>query len=335
MAEWLRDRSWTVLLSGILLVSFLYNVNASEGYLSVNNFVNLFELSIEKIIVVVVMTFVIVAGEIDLSVSSVMVLAACVVASIHESWDVPFGVGVVIALAACVAVGYLQGFIITRLGLPSLVVTLAGLITWRGAARVLVEDRSIGDFPGWFDSLGQDDLLGPIPFSLLFFGVLLAIAAVILHRSEFGRYVYVIGNNADVARYSGIDVQRIRTSLFVSSSLISGCAGILFAARLGSVRGDLANGYELEIITVVLLGGVSIFGGSGRLSGVALAILIVLNVRNGLGLANIDGSTQTGVIGAILIASVLGQNLLDRLQSRAGPTGTSVATDAALADAGG
>jgi rhamnose transport system permease protein len=264
------------------------------------------------------MTFVIVAGEIDLSVASVMVLAAAIVASLHENGSVPFSVGIVVALAASAGVGYLHGWIVTRLDLPSLVVTLAGLIAWRGVARVLVEDRSIGDFPSWFDRLGQDGVAGPVPFSVLLFLAMLTLATVVLHRSQLGRQVYVIGDNADVARYSGVDVSRVRTALFVTSSLVSGLAGVLFAARLGGVRGDLAFGYELEIITIVLLGGVSIFGGSGRLSGVALAILIVLNVRNGLGLANVDGSTQTGVVGAILIASVLGQNLLARLERRTG-----------------
>jgi rhamnose transport system permease protein len=319
VADWLRRRSWLALLGAFLAASVAYNVVESSGYVGIDNFVNLFELSIEKVIVVVAMTFVIVAGEIDLSVASVMVLAASVVASLHEAGTVPFAAAVAIALAASAAAGYLHGWIITRLGLPSLVVTLAGLIGWRGVARVLVEDRSIGGFPDWFERLGQSDLVGPVPFSILFFFALLAGGAVVLHRSELGRYVYVIGDNAEVARYSGIDVRRVRTALFVSSGLVSGIAGVLFAARLGGVRGDMAFGYELEIITIVLLGGVSIFGGSGRLSGVALGILIVLNVRNGLGLANVDGSTQTGVIGAILIASVLGQNLLARLEARAAP----------------
>lgn len=316
MRDWLLDRSWVVLLAAIFVLSFVYNVNESSGYLSVNNFVNLFELSIEKVIVVVVMTFVIVAGEIDLSVGSVMVLAASVVAAVSEAGQVPFAVGILIALAVSAAVGFTQGWIVTRLGLPSLVVTLAGLVMWRGFARVLVEDRSIGDFPVWFDRLGQDELIGPIPFSIVVFAALLATAAVILHRSEYGRYVYVIGDNADVARFSGVNVRRIRTSLFVCSSFVAGVAGVLFAARLGSVRGGLATGFELEIITVVLLGGVSIFGGSGGFAGVTLAILIFLNVRNGLGLANVDGNVQTGVIGAILILSVLGQNLIERWRDR-------------------
>ena len=327
MRTWLLDRSWTLLLTAILVGSIIYNVDGSDNYLTVDNLVNLFELSIEKIIVVVAMTFVIIAGEIDLSVASVMVLAASIVAWLQDSGDVPFAVAVLVALIASAAVGYTQGWLITRLGLPSLVVTLAGLITWRGVARILVEDRSYGDFPEWFDRLGQEELLGPLPFSIAFFVVVLVTAAFVLHRSEFGRYVYVIGDNSEVARFAGVNATRVRTALFVASSLTAGLAGVLFAARLGSIRGDLAVGFELEIITIVLLGGVSIFGGSGGLGGVALAVLIVLNVRNGLGLNDVDGSTQTGVIGGILILSVLLQNALDRVRAS-----TRLAPEPPLAD---
>jgi len=193
--------------------------------------------------------------------------------------------------------------------LPSLVVTLAMLIGFRGLARVLLEDRSIGDFPAWFDTLGQQPLLGPFPLSMIVFFVLLVIAIIILQYSGFGRHVYVIGNSRDVARYSGVKVQRVKTILFIASSTIAALAGLLFAARLGAVRGDLATGFELDIITMVLLGGVSIFGGSGSLFGVLLSILIVLNLRNGMSLANITGHIQTGVIGMLLILSVLIPNM--------------------------
>jgi rhamnose transport system permease protein len=222
----------------------------------------------------------------------------------------------VAALAAAGVAGLLQGWCVARLGLPSLVVTLAGLIGWRGAARILVEDRSIGDFPSWFDRLGQDDLVGPLPIALVVFFVLLVVGWIVLDRSASGRVIYVIGDNAEVARYSGVNVARTRLLLFMSSALVAGVAGVLFAARLGTVRGDMATGYELEIITIVLLGGVSIFGGSGRMSGVLLAILIVLNLRNGFGLANVGGNTQTGVIGLILIGSVVAQNVIDRFSRR-------------------
>jgi rhamnose transport system permease protein len=199
------------------------------------------------------------------------------------------------------------------MGLPSLVVTLAGLIGFRGAGRILVEDNSIGDFPEWFDTLGQEPLIGRFSFALVFFLVLIVVAGVILHRTAFGRSLFVIGNNANVARYSGVNVARDKMIIMTTSGFFAGLAGVLFASRLGSVRGDLATGFELDIITMVLLGGVSIFGGSGTIVGVALAILIVLNIRNGLGLANIDQNTQTGVIGGLLILSVFVPNLVARL----------------------
>jgi rhamnose transport system permease protein len=315
MPEWARTRSWELLLAAILVATIAYNATQSPVYLDVDNFVNLFRLSIEKVIVAVIMTFVIVNGEIDLSVASVMAFSACVLAFAHES-GVPFGLAIVLALLAAAAAGFVQGLVVATTGISSLVVTLAGLIGFRGAARILLEDRSIGDFPDWFGNLGRDDLVGPLPFALVFFLVLLVVAGVVLQRSAFGRKVYVIGNNADVARYSGIDVARVKLIIFTTSGLVAGIAGVLFAARLGSVRANVGEGFELDIITMVLLGGVSIFGGSGTLVGVALAICIVLNLRNGLGLANVEANTQTGVIGALLIVSVLAQNLLDRLPLR-------------------
>jgi rhamnose transport system permease protein len=125
--------------------------------------------------------------------------------------------------------------------------------------------------------------------------------------------VFFVGSNAEAARFSGVDVARSKIVLFTMSATVAGIAGVLFAARLGSVRANIGEGYELDIITMVLLGGVSIFGGSGTLAGVALAIGIVLNLRNGLGLANVEANVQTGVIGGLLIVSVLARNLLDRL----------------------
>lgn len=323
MADWARRYTWELLLGVILLGTIVFNISKSSGYLGVDNFVNLFQLHIEVAIVVVAMTFVIISGEIDLSVASVMAWSASVLAILHEH-GVPLLLAALAALIAAAIAGLIHGWCVARLGLPSLVVTLAGLIGWRGAARILVEDRSIGGYPDWFERVGQDSILGPLPLALLIFFAMVAIAAVILHRSAVGRVLYVIGDNAEVARYSGIDVSRTRLVLFMMSSTVAGLAGILFAARLGTVRGDMANGFELEIITIVLLGGVSIFGGSGRMSGVFLAVLIVLNLRNGFGLASVGGNTQTGVIGAILICSVLAQNLIDWLGARPRAPGAPV-----------
>lgn len=310
--DWARTRSWELLLAAILVATIAYNANQSDVYLDVDNFVNIFQLSIEKVIIAVVMTFVIINGEIDLSVASVMAFSASLLAVLHDGGAVPFPLAIVIAILAGSLAGLVQGVIVAKTGLPSLVVTLAGLIGFRGAARILLEDRSVGDFPDWFGELGREDFIGQLPFPLVFFIVLLIVGAIVLHRSALGRTVYVVGDNADVARFSGIDVVRHKVTLFVMSGTIAGIAGVLFAARLGSVRANIGDGYELDIITMVLLGGVSIFGGSGSLRGVALSICIVLNLRNGLGLNDVDGSTQTGVIGALLILSVLARNQIER-----------------------
>ena len=316
MRDWAARHRWETVLGGILLATIVVNATLSPFFLGFGNFINLFWLSIEKIIVVVAMTFVIINGEIDLSVASVMGFSAAVMASAFAGGDIPFAVAIVLGLLAGAAAGLAQGFLIARVGLPSLVVTLAGLIGFRGAARVLLEDRSVGDFPEWFDRLGQQPLIGSIPLALIIFFSLLAVAWIILERGTFGRKVYVIGNSADVARYSGVGVSSVKLRIFVASGLAAGLAGVLFAARLGSVRGSLGEFFELDIITMVLLGGVSIFGGSGSMLGVALAMFTVLSIRNGLGLANVDGIIQTGVVGLLLIGSVLVPNLVEGIQSR-------------------
>ncbi|HFC11670.1 MAG TPA: ABC transporter permease [Anaerolineae bacterium] len=310
-----RLLQWETLLAIILLVVVIVNINLSPFYLGVQNQINLFQLSIEKIIVALVMTLIIINAEIDLSVASMMGLAACTLAWFWEA-GYTMSTAMVAALAVGVLAGAFNGFWVAYVGLPSLVVTLAGLIMYRGFARVLVEDRSIGQFPEWFDAMGQKPFLGPLPLSIVVFFVGLLLLIVVLQRSGFGRKIYVVGNSAEVAAYSGVNVKRIKMSLFMLSGVVSAIAGILIAARLGAVRGSTANGFELDIITMVLLGGVSIFGGSGTLTGVGLAILIILNLRNGLSLANISGNTQTGVVGLLLILSVLIPNWLQHIRSR-------------------
>ena len=309
-----RLKSWEGFLLVLLLVIIVVNSINSPAYLSIGNQVNLFILSIEKIIVVLAMTFIIINAEIDLSVASMMGLSACTLGWLYEQ-GVPIGLAFLAGLLVGVLGGAFNAFWIAVVGLPSLVVTLSMLIGYRGLARVLLEDRSIGNFPEWFDALGQKPVVGPFPLALIIFFVFVVVAIVVLQYSGFGRYVYVIGNNREVARYSGVKVRRVKTTLFIASGTIAALAGLLFAARLGAVRGDIALGFELDIITMVLLGGVSIFGGSGSIYGVLLAILIVLNLRNGMSLANITGHVQTGVIGLLLILSVLVPNLVGEVRA--------------------
>jgi rhamnose transport system permease protein len=308
-------KGWEGLLLVILAVILTVNSVIVPEYLAPQNLINLFQLSIEKIIVALIMTLIIINAEIDLSVASVMGLSACAFGVLVEG-----GTPVVLAILLCLLLGALAGgfnaFWIAYVGIPSLVVTLATLIGFRGFARVLLEDRGITGFPNWFNALSRDGFIGPLPLALVVFVVLLAILSVVLHRTGFGREVYMIGNNADVARYSGVRVARVKAILFVLAGTISALAGLFYAARLASVRGDAAFGFELDIITMVLLGGVSVFGGKGTMLGVLLSILIVLNLRNGMALMNITGHIQTAVIGLLLILSVLLPNIYANFRKR-------------------
>jgi len=306
---WQRLKSWEGFLLLILIVVVAINSQAAPGYLSLNNQVNLFTLYIERVLIAITMAFLIINGEIDLSAPSIMGLAACVAAFLFNR-GMDFGMALVFAMAVGLACGLFNAFWIAVVGLNSLVVTLSMLIAYRGLARVFLEDRSISKFPEWFNTVGQQNTVGPFPLAVVLFFVFFATAIVILHFSGFGRKVFVIGNSASVARYSGVGVPRVKMYLYIASGLMSALAGLLLAARFGTVRGDIGYGYELDIITMVLLGGVSIFGGSGTLYGVFLSILIILNIRNGMGLASLSGHFQTGVVGILLILSVLGPNLV-------------------------
>ncbi len=299
----------------LFLATFAGNVVLAPEFLTLQNQINLFQLSIEKIIVALVMTLIIINAEIDLSVASVMGLSACTFGYLVTG-GFPAAGAMVVCLAVGLVAGMINALLIARAGIPSLVVTLAMLIGFRGFARVLVKDQSMGDFPLWFTHLGQDALVGPLPLSLVLFLIFLVGLGILLHRTGFGRQIVVIGTNAEVARFSGLNVARVKTVLFLMSGFIAALAGLLYAARLGSVRGDAGTGFELDIITMVLLGGVSIFGGKGSMTGVVLSILIILNLRNGMALTNITGHIQTGVIGVLLIASVLIPNLTQDLRAR-------------------
>ena len=309
----IRLRSWEAFLALILIIVVVANTQLSPFYFSAGNLTNVFQLSIEKIIVVLIMTLIIINGEIDLSVASVMGLSASLFAWLFEQ-GTSAEVAIVICLVVGVIIGLFNGVLIAYFNLPSLAVTLAGLVGYRGAARILLENRSVGSFPDWFDRLGQPDLIGPLSAGIVLFILFYIVFAVVLHYSAFGRYVYVIGNSKEAARYAGVKVRQVKVILFTFSALIASLAGLLTAARFGSVRANQAEGYELEIITMVLLGGVSIFGGKGTIVGVGLSILVVLNLRNGMSLTNVSGNTQTSVIGILLILSVLIPNAVQYLQ---------------------
>lgn len=310
-----RLRGWEGLLLVCLAFVLAYNISQVSNFLTVDNQVNLFLLGIEKSIVVLIMAFVIINGDIDLSVASMMGLSAAIIGYSFER-GLPMIVAVLIALGVGAGFGLMNGYLVSVVGLSSLAVTLAGYIGFRGLAQLLVEDRSIGDFPSWFNRLGQEGLIGPVPFSVILFAIFAFLAIIILHFSGFGRRTFAIGNSVQAARYSGVPVVRSKITIFMMSGLMAAVAGVLIAARFGAVRASTAMGYELDIITIVLLGGVSIFGGVGTMYGVLLSVYLVLNIRNGLVIAGVTGNTQTGIIGLLLILSVLVPNLVGRVRER-------------------
>jgi rhamnose transport system permease protein len=306
--------SWEALLVVLLLICVVIGSGLSPYFLSGFNFYALTTNAMEIAIMALPMTLIIIVGEIDLSVASVLGLASVVLGVIwktgHPIW---LAIGTVLLIGA--AAGLINGVLVTRLGLPSLVVTIGSLALFRGLAYVVLGDQAVSGFPESFTTLGFGMIPGTeIPWSGVVFVVLLLIFVVVLHMSRLGRQLYAMGNNKEAARFAGINVRQIKLTLFLLSGLLSALAGVILTSRLSSARPDNGVGLELNVVTVVLLGGVNIFGGRGSLTGVVLALLILAVIQNILGLVNISGDIQSLVIGLLLILSVLGPNIARRIQ---------------------
>ena len=201
--------------------------------------------------------------------------------------------------------GLFNGVMVAYAGLPSLVVTLGTLALYRGMALIMLKERGVHSFPEWYQSLGFETIAGtPVPWSSIIFVLLFLGFAVYLHATRWGRGLYAIGNNREAARFSGIDVRRAILGVFATSGVMCSIAAIVLTAYLASARADTATGLELPVITAVVLGGVSIFGGSGTLVGVLLALLVLAFVQNALGLAGVTPEEQQIVTGAVLIVTL-------------------------------
>jgi rhamnose transport system permease protein len=268
----------------------------------------------EKAIMALPMTLIIISGEIDLSVASTLGLASVVLGA---TWNagVPLWLGMIIVLVIGAAAGALNGLLVTRLGLPSLVVTLGTLALYRGLAYVVLGDQAVSNFPAAFTNFGFGSVPGTlIPWPFVVFVLLALLFLGLLQWSWIGRQIYAVGNNQEAARFAGIRVARLKLALFMLSGLLSALAGIVFTARFSSARPDNAVGFELDVVTIVLLGGVNIFGGRGTLVGVILSLFVIGAVRNALGLANISGDIQNIVVGTLLVFSVLGPNVAQSIR---------------------
>lgn len=315
---------WEWLLVLLIIAVSIFNTWRSPFFLNGSNLLRTTSDFMEIGIMVLPMVFIIVTGNIDLSIASTLGLSASLMGWLYMGgWNIWLAVGV--ALLVSVLVGLVNGVLIALLRLPALAVTLGTLSFYRGLAYVLLGDQAARDYPPAFAYLGQGTLFGTqVPFALLVLTIFALLFGLALHKTTFGRYLYVIGNNEGAARYSGVPVARIKIIVYVLSSVMASIAGFILAARFGSTRPDIGAGLELTVITITVLGGVSIFGGSGTMVGAMLALALVGILRFGMGLINLQGQIQDIVIGLLLILSILLPALGRKIQVRLPWSGDTV-----------
>jgi rhamnose transport system permease protein len=307
---------WEVQLLFLLILAVLISSALSPHFLKTKNLFDMTFNFMEQGIVALPMAFIIISGNIDLSVASNMAMSAVVMATSYQA-GLPIGLAVLLGLAVGALGGLLNGLLVAKVRLPALVVTLGTFALYRGLAFSILGDLTVKGFPPGFNYLGQGYIPGtPVPFSLVFFAVLAVIFGLLLHRTSLGRYVYAIGQNEEACRYSGVRVDSIKIFLFTLTGLMAALGGIVLTARFGSVRADLALGFELVIITAVVLGGVDIFGGAGTIIGVVEALFLLGIVRFGMSLINIRGQIQAIAVGVLLILSTLIQQTTRQLRAR-------------------
>lgn len=292
----------------VLLIAALFGASLLSPYfLDVGYILRSFTLSAEFAIVALVLTMVIIAGEIDLSPAANMALSACLFAFAQQA-GVPMPLAIGIGLFAGLVMGAINGIMVIRLQIPSIIVTIGTLTLYRGLAQVIAGDKSIR-VPDWFIGINTVLIVG-IPLTVLIFITMSVILGVVLSMTIFGRQIYQIGTNEVAARHAGIRSQRIKMSLFLLMGLVSAAAGLMTASRLGSVRYDLGLGGELQMVLMAMLGGTYIFGGRGTILGTFLAAWLLVIVSTGMTVANVLPAVQLVVLGVLLIVSIIATNFI-------------------------
>ena len=304
-------QSWELLLLVVAVGIFVANSFASPYFLNAWNLSDATFNFTEKAMIAFAMAMLIIAGEIDLSVASIIALASTAMGAAATAG---FGTPalVIIGLLTGLACGAFNGVLVTRLGLPSIVVTIGTMSLFRGISYIVLGDGAYRGYPSGFSYFGQGYVWWVISFEFVLFAVLALVYYVLLHRTNFGRAVYAIGNNATAARFSGIRVERVKFMLFLLTGVMSGVAAICLTSRLGSTRPSIGFGWELEVVTMVVLGGVSILGGSGSIPGVVIAAFVMGLVTFGLGLLNVPGIVMSIFIGLMLIGVIALPRLWNR-----------------------
>jgi rhamnose transport system permease protein len=304
-------KSWETILIAVLIAVCITNSFLSPYFLNAWNLSDATFNFTEKALIAFAMAMLIIAGEIDLSVASIIALAST---AMGLAMTAGAGVPVIVLTGILTGLicGAVNGFLVAGLGLPSIVVTIGTMSLFRGIAFIVLGDQAFTGYPKGLAYFGQGYVWWVISFELVLFLICAVVYWALLHRTTFGRAVYAIGNNATAARFSGIRVDRVRFILFLLTGLMSGLAAVCLTSRLGSTRPSIATGWELEIITMTVLGGINILGGSGRITGVVLAALIMGMVTFGFGLLNVPGIVMSIFLGALLIGTIAIPRLIRR-----------------------
>jgi rhamnose transport system permease protein len=299
--------SWEGALLVLLIGAWAVASVSVDGFASSSN-VSFLLLDVSEIAIMAIpLTLVVITGEIDLSIASTLGLTCAVIGRL---WDAGLTIEsiFVIALVVGALCGLINGLLVTRLGLPSLAVTIGTLAFYRGLAYLTLGDQAVADFPSAFTGWSTGTV-GPIPHPMILAAVLALVAGVVLHATPFGRSVFALGYNEEAAYFAGIRVKRIKLGLFVACGVFAALAGIVYTLRYSSARADNGAGLELAVIAAVLLGGVSFFGGRGTMPGVLTGVLVFGVLRNALILADVSNEVLNFVTGVLLISSVLAPNL--------------------------
>ena len=300
---------WETGLAVVVVAIGVLGVSTSSEFLTGTNLFNLGLQSGEIAIMALPMTLIIISGEIDLSVASIMGMASAVLGYLFgKGWPMP-AVFVVVLLVGILA-GAINGLLVTRVGLPSLAVTIGTLGLYRGVANIILGPNTISNFPAAYTNIGVNGVLGTnLSFSAAVFIVLAVVFGVVLHFTPVGRSIYAMGASPEAATFAGIRVKRIKTLLYITSGVICSLAGVLLTFRLSTAVNTNGLGLELDVVAVVLLGGVSIFGGKGTIVGVVLGVLAFAGISNALLLTNFNQEAASIPVGILLLISVFVPNM--------------------------
>lgn len=303
------------ILGLLTLLALAVLATQTDKFFTVDNLLNQGRLMTEVGLIATAMTFVIITGGIDLSVGSILGLVAILMGVFWKNLGLPLPVAIGFAMCFGTLAGFLNGVIITRFNVPPLIATLGTLALYRGIAEGVSQARSVRGYPEWFFVLGSGEFLG-VPIQLWLLGIFIVLAAIVLGLTVWGRSVYAIGYNETAARFSGIQVDRVKLAVYSASGFAASMAAVIFVSRVSTTRSDMGTGIELDAITAVVLGGTSIFGGRGTIIGTVLGLTLIQALKNGLSLAGVKSDGTIVLIGFVLILTILISNLFHRNGNR-------------------